>query len=354
MLLARYFRRECLTTCIVVILILAIVLLGGRVMQYLSYAAEGRLLASLVFQLVLYRSPEFVQMILPLGFFVGILLTLGRWSVERELAVVESAGLSLMWYWQQLSGTTAVLMSLTLLLSVYLTPLGVTLTDRAMAEQAQQAELQALTTGQFHHFSEGQQVVYVGSSGDIPGVMHSLFLAEVNQNNVVAIAAGRGNREVFSQDAVEFLQLRDGRRYELQVGSADAQIIEFQGYRAKLHDQGIEHIETRMKGAPTEALLFSQDQAAKAELHWRLSLPLLVPNVVVLALAMSKVNPRQGRFNRLFPAVILYIVYLGVALIVKSQVAKNAAAFLPVFWGLHLGVFISGMLGLLKADGRLR
>ena len=47
---------------------------------------------------------------------------------------------------------------------------------------------------------------------------------------------------------------------------------------------------------PTRELLGSDNLRHRTELHWRLSLPLLVFVVTVLAVPLAKVNPRQGRF----------------------------------------------------------
>lgn len=373
MILANSIRREIFATCALVTVVLAIILLGGRLMIYLGYAAEGRIVPSLVFQLVLYRAPEFMQMILPLGFFMGILLTLGRMSVERELAVIEGAGLGLVWVFRQLVGVSCILMLCVMGLSLYLGPLGVAKTDLTFAEQAQRADFETLAPGRFHPMRSGKGVTYVERLADSGREMEDLFLAEVSdpvRNSDVAgqdevsvsaglpsvsvVLAGKGKRQVFSNAAEEFLQLREGKRYELTPGEANLTLIEFEGYRAKIVDRELETRNTRIKGMPTFDLLNDKSLKAHAEFHWRVGLALLIPNVVLLALALCRVNPRQGRFFRLFPAIGLYLLYLGMAMVLKAQIEKHGMSMVPVFWGLHVAVLLIGVFGLMWADGRLR
>lgn len=361
MILAKSIRHEIFATCALVTMVLAIILLGGRLMIYLGYAAEGRIVPSLVFQLVLYRAPEFMQMILPLGFFMGILLTLGRMSVERELAVIEGAGLGLVWILRHLAGVSCVLMLCVMSLSLYLGPLGVAKTDMTFAEQSQRADFETLAPGRFHSMRSGRGVTYVERLGDSGREMEDLFLAEVadpvdgeSGAGVSVVLAGKGKRQVFSNAAEEFLQLREGKRYELRPGEPDLTVIEFEGYRAKILDRELDVRNTRIKGMPTFDLLGDGSLKAHAEFHWRLGLALLVPNVVLLALALCRVNPRQGRFFRLFPAIGLYLLYLGLAMVLKAQIEKRGMSMVAVFWGLHLSVTLVGALGVLWADGRLR
>ena len=58
-------------------------------------------------------------------------------------------------------------------------------------------------------------------------------------------------------------------------------------------------------------------------LHWRFSLPLIVPIVTLLAVRLSRVNPRQGRFFHLLPAMLVYILYLGLLIVARDALADG-------------------------------
>ncbi|HCW89817.1 MAG TPA: LPS export ABC transporter permease LptF, partial [Marinobacter sp.] len=70
--------RQAMVSMIAVSGVLLLVFMSGRFIKYLASAAEGELAAGVIFQIMAYRFPGFLELILPLGFFIGILLAYGR------------------------------------------------------------------------------------------------------------------------------------------------------------------------------------------------------------------------------------------------------------------------------------
>lgn len=48
-----------------------------------------------------------------------------------------------------------------------------------------------------------------------------------------------------------------------------------------------------------------------AEFHWRLAIPLAIPLMTLIAVPLARVNVRQGKFAKVFPAVLLYLGYFA-------------------------------------------
>lgn len=86
----------------------------------------------------------------------------------------------------------------------------------------------------------------------------------------------------------------------------------------------------------------------RVELNWRFSMPILVIIIAMLAVPLAKVNPRQGRFFKLIPAIFLYMLYLGLLIAARGQMDKGK---LPIFffWIIHF-IFLSIALTLLYWD----
>ena len=82
------------------------------------------------------------------------------------------------------------------------------------------------------------------------------------------------------------------------------------------------------------AKLLEQPTAAnKAELNWRITLILAVPLMALLAVPLSRVNPRQGRFAKILPALLLYLIYFLLQSSLKSAGGAdklNAALWMPL------------------------
>ena len=78
---------------------------------------------------------------------------------------------------------------------------------------------------------------------------------------------------------------------------------------------------------PTSTLVFLDGQSERAELFWRLSVPILALILTFLAIPMSYVNPRIGRSLNLVAAAFLYMVYTNCLNIVQSMIAQGRIGF---------------------------
>ena len=84
----------------------------------------------------------------------------------------------------------------------------------------------------------------------------------------------------------------------------------------------------------------TDDLRHRAELQWRLSIPLLVFVVTVLAVPLARVNPRQGRFLKLLPAILLYMAYLALLIAMRGQLEKGRLPPALGLWWVH-GLFLA-------------
>jgi lipopolysaccharide export system permease protein len=97
---------------------------------------------------------------------------------------------------------------------------------------------------------------------------------------------------------------------------------------------------------PTSSLFGSPELRSIAELQWRISLPLLVFIVTLMAVPLSRVNPRQGRFLKLLPAILLYMAYLTILISARGALEKGKLSPVIGLWWVH-GIFLVIGLGLL-------
>ena len=125
---------------------------------------------------------------------------------------------------------------------------------------------------------------------------------------VVTMVAASGEARL-DASGDRFLVLQDGRRYRSVSGGKAHQVIVFEefGQRLQRDQYDIESAEVRERSLG--ALLQAPDRAAWAEIQWRLSLVLMIPILVLLAVPLGRVEPRDGRFSRVAPGVLLCFLY---------------------------------------------
>ena len=76
MILRRYMTQQVASTTALVLGFLVVMMLGGRLIRYFGIAAEGNLDVSLLFTIIGYNLPYFLELILPLAFFIALMLCL--------------------------------------------------------------------------------------------------------------------------------------------------------------------------------------------------------------------------------------------------------------------------------------
>ncbi|MEO8010362.1 MAG: LptF/LptG family permease, partial [Dokdonella sp.] len=90
------------------------------------------------------------------------------------------------------------------------------------------------------------------------------------------------------------------------------------------------------RAAPLRELWSSEDPLQRAELHWRIAPPLSAIVLALLALPLSRQNPRQPRYASLIIAVLAYIAYANFLAVGRAWLAQEKLAFGFGLWWVYL------------------
>lgn len=335
MIIFRYITREVLVSTLAVTAVLMLIITSARLIKYLSDAAAGKLEASAVFMVLLYRMPGFLELLLPLGLFLGILLALGRLCLDSEMVVLRATGFSGNRLLSYVFGPALVVCLLVLLLSTWISPLGLNKANQMLAAQDARSELDLVTPGRFLSQSSGQ-VTYAEAMVD--DQLKQVFISQRGEDGRPnLLIAESAERRLYPEARQRFLVLLNGYRFDGRPGEADMNRIRYGEYGVQLEEPELA-VEIREVDAKSTPVLFaSSEQRDLATLHWRFSLPVLVLVVTLLAVPLSYTNPRQGRFAKLIPSVLLYLTYMGLLTTARSQVEAGSSPV--VLWLVH-GVFV--------------
>lgn len=320
----RYLTRQVMISMLAVSGILLLVFMSGRFIKYLADAAQGELAGDVLFQIMAYRFPGFLELILPLGYFIGILLAYGRMYLESEMTVLFACGVSDRQVLKQTLIGSGLVMLAVGAMSLYVSPWGMEQVERIFNEQRKATEFEMLAPGRFQDLSSGDRVTYTEALSDDKRQLQGVFIAEISRDKpgISIVTAEVGSQLVDSETGSRFLILEEGARYEGVPGQLDYQVTTFDAYGLKVlagdaRDRELE------EAVSTLELMASDRPEDRAMLHWRFSLPLIVPIVTLLAVRLSRVNPRQGRFFHLLPAMLVYILYLGLLIVARDALADG-------------------------------
>ena len=326
MIIYRYLSRQLFSTTMGVATVLVLILVCGRFIKYLAEAASGRISSEVVFLVMAYRLPGFLELILPLSLFLGILLAYGRMYLENEMVVLEACGVSqsrLVYY----TLFPAFCLSLVVgAFSLYISPMGAAQSVSILEEEKRKSGLEVLNPGRFHASRDGDTVTYTERVSSEDSRMENLFIVNYDERDpekVALIAAERGHYRIDDATGARYLVLSEGTRFQGAPGRADFSQAGYEKYEIKIEEQEPYDPNEDYENRTTLDLLKDDSAKARAELHWRLSVPLLVPIVAFLAVPLSKVNPRQGRYLKLLPSIIIYLAYLSLLLAGKNNISKG-------------------------------
>ena len=326
MIIRRYLVKQVVSTSLVVIALLTLIMMGGRLIKYFGVAAQGRLDVSILFSIIGYRLPEFLTLILPLGFFIGLVLVFGRLYVDHEMAVLNGSGISRHRLGRLLIPLTVVFLAVQSVLMIWISPWGLRQFEELTTNQAVRTGFDLVRPKEF--ISSGPYTIYAGDLSEDRRNLKDVFFyqraAKPDKPDVMILAKEATRVEVANETA-SIVDLVEGRRYEIFPGKPKYTQAEFQSYRLRLESD----TEAKFESAEVEALPIAKlwtnrtDPVVASELGWRIFVPFSIIVALALAIALSEVSPRQGRYLKLFPALLIFASLIVALMAVKTQVSKD-------------------------------
>ena len=332
--LDRYLLREVAQTSVAVTGVLLVILLSNQLARVLGQAAQNDFPGSVVLTLIGLTTLQQLTVLVPVGLFLGIVLALGRLYHESEMTAMTACGVGPLSIYRPIVLFTLLVVALLAVLSFRVVPEAGSRAQQIRIEALRTAQFGALEPGRFRSFADGNAVFYaekVERSGQLRGV----FAQRRDEDRLEIAVAERAEQRGAGQ-AEQLFVLFDGRRYEGVPGSREWRVVEFAEHgipvRMPEHTARRERRELR----PTRELIGSEVGEDRAELAWRIAVPVMAAVLMVLAVPLAKLRPRQGRFARVGLAVLAYFLYSNVVATVRVWIEKGDAGGALGLWWVHL------------------
>lgn len=350
MVAARYINRELVLVFAVATLVLLVVAVGGRFIGYLQDAAAGKYAAESLVDILRLRMPGFLQLLLPFAFYIGVLLTFGRLHADREMAVLQCgrAGPGRLLAW--IAMPLLVLIGITGWLSLQVTPASNAALAGFLMDQRMRSAFEAVNPGLFNVFDRDSRVVYAEAVSKDRGMLTNVFISEYPPSEpVVTVWAEQGRQYLDGETGSRFLVLENGRRYVGASGSNDYRVTRFQTLSQRLAQDRRPRRAIDEDAVPTSALWQRNDAAAAAELHWRAGLPLFCLVSTLMAVGIARAKPRQGRFARVVPGVLLLLLYYFLLLVNHNALLSGIVPAPTGLWPAHALFLAAGAILFVRA-----
>ncbi|CAM4470020.1 MAG: Lipopolysaccharide export system permease protein LptF [Legionella sp.] len=348
MIIFRYLAKEVFVTLIALTSILVLIFLSNQLIQYLNRAASGSIPGVIIMKLMMLELPTLLSLLVPLGFYIAMLVAYGRLYAESEMTVLRACGYGsgqLLKHSFFMASFVAVIVAAVM---IWASPYIYIERAKLLRTTGIQTLVQTIMPGRFHAINDGQQVFYVQSMSRDHTQAEQVFLAkrstEKEKTRWDVLWADKAYAETDVKTGEDYIILQDGKEYQGTPGHANYQIAEFGEYKARL-PHPIVKISDDLRTFSTASLwpLNNPDRAKAAELQWRLSVPLMVLTLTLVAVPLSRINPRSGKYAKLFPAILIYIIYANLMFIGRNAVVSGVVPQWIGLWWIHILVAALGL-----------
>jgi lipopolysaccharide export system permease protein len=344
-----YILRELSKTLFAVLLVLALTLTSMGFVHLLDKVALGEINFDVVVPLIGLKITSYMARSVPAALFFSILTVLGRMYRDGEVTALAACGVGTLRIYRGFFYALLPLAAGTAWLALYAQPWAEARSQIIISEQQElAAELVGLQPGRFSEYSYGELVFYFESFDRERSEMRNIFIQNRENRKIGIITAALARHSYDQKSGDHFLTLSDGRRYEGTPGSPELVIAEFETYTLRITESTTQRHGLHTAAKPSSALLASDDARDAAELRERISYPLSLFTLTLIAVPLSRALPRQGVYGRLFIAFLVYFSFLNMHTVsvdwMKNQVTPQ---WLSIWWvqgALLLMAFAIGMI----------
>lgn len=350
MIIFRYLTREVYTVLLVTTFILLLILTSNQLILYLNQVAAGQLSLYTTAQLMLLQLPRLLSFLLPLGVYLGVLLVYGRLYSDSEMTIFFACGISQTRLLIMTFLYTLLWAFIVAILMLWVEPTVVRYRDELVARALATPSVDKLLPGRFQSLASGKWVFYAQDlSRDHHHLAHVFAAKQAESSSETAnpswevVSAESAQLENYGPDQHPFLMLHNGLRYQGAPGQKNYQMIQYEDYGVRTRDP-IFLGDTKLKERGISSWILWQHRhdnpLAAAELQWRFSMPVLVILLAMLAVPLSRVRPRQGRYANLLPAILIYIIYINMIFVGRTWIKNGLIPLNPGIGWVHLAFFV--------------
>jgi len=330
----RYIVLEIMKPLAAVLGLLVLLFASFSSARYLAEGITQTLGIGMMLQLVLLKTLIALEVLIPVSFYVSIVIGLGRLHRDQEIIALRAAGvggLHIVKAVLMISVPVAVLVGV---LSVSGRPWAYEISYLMDARAEADLNTDRFQAGRFYGNEDSGRVIYIQHKDATSGAMETIFhyLQRDEANELVVAKEGEQLQKTLARRSE--IHLFDGMIYRLAELAADDEIIRFAKMVTYLEDPK-DSIGYKRKAANTLNLWQSALPEDVAELQWRLSRPLATILLALLAVPLSRSSPRQGKNEKIFTAALAFAIYYNVSGLARTWVEQGVVGEFPGIWWLQ-------------------
>ena len=326
-ILSKSLNVEVFKSTVGILLIFFFLVVSSRFVGYFEQASEGLIDPNLIFKVVFLRFPDFITLLLPLSFFLGIVITVSRLYADREIYGYFSGGLSEKDLIKFLFPQSLIFFLITLSLSIYIAPYTKELSKEILTLDTLKEQFESIKSKEIFSLKNEDGFIYADKNENNSFENVAIYLS--NESYSSFIVADRLDYD--DSDSEINLNFQNGILYQ-DIFTSESSVVSYFGQLK---------IPVINDNKPVSGLSFTKlfdfsTKSSKSETQWNISIPITIFILLILGVTLSKVGPRQGRLSVLLPAIFVYILYLSLLILARETYSENSYNTQNYIWYVHI------------------
>lgn len=331
-ILSKSLNIEVFRSSIGVLLVFFLLVVGSRVVGYFEQAAEGNIDPGIILSVIALRFPDFITLLIPLSFFLGLLITIGRLNSEGEIHGYFSAGLSKFNLIKFLLPQAFIYFFITLVLSLYIAPYTKNLSKELLVIDSFEEQIDAIQSDEIVSLDDGG-FLYVQTADE--GLIKGVKLFQVEEDNSFIVISDE--LLTTEKDKTIELNLKNGSFYGGLFSETSKIISNFNNFNFEI-DKNISQ-----SNDLSLTKLFDYSLASdQATFQWNISIPITILILLLYGIYISSSKPREGKFSFMLPGMLIYVSYLSLLILAREFISDNPGSIFNL-WFIH-GLFVLFLL----------
>jgi len=340
-ILSKSLNIEVLKSTAGVLLIFFFLVVSSRFVGYFEQASEGLIDPNLIYKIVILRFPDFITLLLPLSFFLGVVITMSRLYSDREIYGFFTGGLSEIDFLKYLLPQSLLFFFLTLLLSIYVAPYTKELSKEMISLDSLQEQFESIKPNQVFPLKNNEGFVFIKDKQE--SVFDEVVLYITNEDYSSIVVADQLSYD--DLNSIMNLNFKNGSMYQGLFEEGSSVVSTFKNLKIPVSTE-----ENSVTGLSFARLFDYSARSTKSQMQWNISIPITIFILLIIGINLSKVEPRQGRLSVLLPAIFVYILYLSLLILARESFDNNSAITQNYIWFVHFIFFIFSIFGLYKSS----
>jgi lipopolysaccharide export system permease protein len=340
-ILSKSLNIEVLKSTAGVLLIFFFLVVSSRFVGYFEQASEGLIDPNLIYKIVILRFPDFITLLLPLSFFLGVVITMSRLYSDREIYGFFTGGLSEIDFLKYLLPQSLLFFFLTLLLSIYVAPYTKELSKEMISLDSLQEQFESIKPNQVFPLKNNEGFVFIKDKQE--SVFDEVVLYISNEDYSSIVVADQLSYD--DLNSIMNLNFKNGSMYQGLFEEGSSVVSTFKNLKIPVSTE-----ENSVAGLSFAKLFDYSARSTKSQMQWNISIPITIFILLIIGINLSKVEPRQGRLSVLLPAIFVYILYLSLLILARESFDNNSAITQNYIWFVHFIFLIFSIFGLYKSS----